>query len=125
MSAADQGAGPRSGESPASDIQAAAAHNSREQVDEEQQHQQQKLEEASHTQNRNQDVPPVPSAQPTGTLQDLDTNELVSKRNQILWEQAAHGQQPGLMLMEDRLSGENKQETWGNEPTILEPENEN
>jgi hypothetical protein len=29
------------------------------------------------------------------------------------------------MLMEDRLSGENKQETWGNEPTILEPENEN
>lgn len=37
-----------------------------------------------------------------GTLQDLDTNDLVQKRNQILWEQAVKGQQPGLTLMQDR-----------------------
>lgn len=44
---------------------------------------------------------------------------------QILWEQAQRGEQPGLMLMQDALSGENKAQTWGNEPTIMEPEDQN
>jgi hypothetical protein len=131
----------------------------------------------------------VPPAEPTGTLQDLDPNELMAKRNQvspcaagcscnmlkvsmrcadsmpsrwarlakavangpswtvhskltlpfpccaalrctfsclqILWEQAQRGEQPGLMLMQDALSGEKKAQTWGNEPTIIEPDNQN
>jgi len=29
------------------------------------------------------------------------------------------------MLMQDALSGENKAQTWGNEPTIMEPEDQN
>jgi len=45
-------------------------------------------------------------AHPKGTLEDLDTNELDEKRNQILWEQAVKGQQPGLTLMQDGLSWE-------------------
>jgi hypothetical protein len=71
--------------------------------------------------------PDAPEAKPRlkGTLEDLDTNELNKKRNQILWEQAVKGQQPGLTLIQDRLSGNNKQETWGNEPTIMEPEEQN
>jgi hypothetical protein len=44
----------------------------------------------------------VPPARPTGTLQDMDTNDLVSKRNQILYDQAVKGQQPGLTLMQVR-----------------------
>lgn len=44
---------------------------------------------------------------------------------QILWEQAQRGEQPGLMLMQDALSGEKKAQTWGNEPTIMEPDNQN
>jgi hypothetical protein len=44
---------------------------------------------------------------------------------QVLWEQAHRGEQPGLMLMQDALSGENKAQTWGNEPTNIEPEEQN
>eukprot|EP00879_Flechtneria_rotunda_P024682 GHRR01026184.1.p1 GENE.GHRR01026184.1~~GHRR01026184.1.p1 ORF type:complete len:144 (-),score=28.95 GHRR01026184.1:379-810(-) len=83
------------------------------------------LEQTPTNANGQQHAGEVPPARPTGTLQDMDTNELNEKRNQILWDQAVKGQQPGATLMQDRLSGENKQETWGNEPTIMEPENEN
>lgn len=44
---------------------------------------------------------------------------------QILWEQARRGEQPGLTLMQDALSGEKKAQEWGNEPTIMEPDNQN
>jgi hypothetical protein len=44
---------------------------------------------------------------------------------QILWEQAQRGEQPGLMLMQDALSGEKKAQTWGNEPTNKEPDEQN
>jgi hypothetical protein len=44
---------------------------------------------------------------------------------QILWEQAQRGEQPGLMLMQDALSGAKKAQTWGNEPTNEEPEQQN
>lgn len=66
MSAADQGAGPRSGESPASDMPAAAAYNSAEQVDQGQQNQQQKSEAESHSENNQQNGSAVPEAKPTG-----------------------------------------------------------
>jgi hypothetical protein len=29
------------------------------------------------------------------------------------------------MLMQDALSGEKKAQTWGNEPTIMEPDKQN
>lgn len=66
MSAADQGAGPRSGESPASDMPA-AGFDSREHVDQEQRHEQHKQVDASHSQSSNQSITSVPPARPTGT----------------------------------------------------------
>uniref|UniRef100_A0A383V823 Uncharacterized protein n=1 Tax=Tetradesmus obliquus TaxID=3088 RepID=A0A383V823_TETOB len=106
-----------SGEPPAKDMPAVAAFTSMEQVRQEQERQGQQPEQQQQQQQ-------ALAAAPTGTLQDMDTNDLVSKRNQILYEQAVKGQQPGLTLMQDKL-GDNLQETWGNEPTIMEPDQQN
>lgn len=101
---------------------AAAAFTSMDQVRQEQDFQGgQQQQPAQPQQQQQQQVPP---AVPTGTLQDMDTNDLVAKRHAILWDQAVKGQQPGLTLMQDKL-GDNLQETWGNEPTNREPDHQN
>lgn len=93
MSAADQGAGPRSGESPASDMPAAAAFNSMEQVDQEQQYQQHKQEDASHAQGNKQNIPPVPPARPTGQQCTTLSSLVVVQHGCLAWSQAANQQQ--------------------------------
>jgi hypothetical protein len=87
-----------SGEAPAKDMPAAAAFNSMDQVKQEQDLQGGQQQQSGQQQEQQQ----VPPARPTGTLQDMDTNDLVAKRNQILWDQAVKGQQPGLSLMQVR-----------------------
>lgn len=92
---------------PAQDMPAAIAFDSPEQRQQEQplltdNEQHHDSGHAHGTSGSSQPPAPVPSAHPTGTLQDMDTNDLVAKRNQILWEQAVKGQQPGLTLMQVR-----------------------
>jgi hypothetical protein len=89
-------------EAPAKDMPAAAAFTSMDQVRQEQDFQGgQQQQPAQPQQQQQQQVPP---AVPTGTLQDMDTNDLVAKRHAILWDQAVKGQQPGLTLMQVRLA---------------------
>jgi hypothetical protein len=91
-----------SGEAPAKDMPAVAAFTSMDQVKQEQDLQGDQQQQQRAQQQQQQQAPPVPPARPTGALQDMDTNDLVAKRNQILWEQAVKGQQPGLSLMQVR-----------------------
>jgi hypothetical protein len=39
-----------------------------------------------------------------------------------VYEQAVRGQQPGLTLMQDRLSVQSVENSWGMTPTLEEPE---
>lgn len=67
MSAADQGAGPRSGESPANEMPAVATDNSTSKTDSEQMRQQHEQQEASQSPESKAKVEPVPPARPTGS----------------------------------------------------------
>lgn len=90
--------------------------------------------DSKHTEPR-QHVSQPGSDGPSGTsarkgeaatpLQDMGKEDLVAMKNRVLYEQAVKGQQPGAQLMQDKLSGENKQETWGNEPDNIEPDKQN
>ena len=61
----------------------------------------------------------------TGTLQDKDKLELLEMRNQFIKEQAEQGKETGLSLHKDKQDGHNKQETWGMQESILEPDEQN
>ncbi|GLI58955.1 hypothetical protein VaNZ11_000673, partial [Volvox africanus] len=47
-----------------------------------------------------------------GTLVDKPKDELRAAKERIIAQQAREGKMPGAMLMQDRLSGEDKQEKW-------------
>ncbi|GLC73715.1 hypothetical protein PLESTF_001411400 [Pleodorina starrii] len=51
---------------------------------------------------------------PDGSLVDRPKDELWAAKERIVEQQAREGKMPGAMMMQDRLSGENKQEMWGN-----------
>ncbi|KAG2452565.1 hypothetical protein HYH02_002802 [Chlamydomonas schloesseri] len=49
-----------------------------------------------------------------GRLVDKPKEELQAAKDALLERQAAEGKMPGAMLLQDRRSGVNAQETWGN-----------
>ncbi|GBF95734.1 hypothetical protein Rsub_08716 [Raphidocelis subcapitata] len=57
-----------------------------------------------------------------GSLEELPKDELLSMKNRALYEQAVRGEQPGLMVMQDRLGGQSVENAWGMTATNEEPE---
>ncbi|KXZ56036.1 hypothetical protein GPECTOR_2g1588 [Gonium pectorale] len=50
----------------------------------------------------------------SGLLVDRPKEQLQAAKDKVIEQQAREGKMPGAMLMSDRMSGANKQETWGN-----------